>query len=64
MAENNMLRNGFSGREDIYATADVFDILRAYYETKWRFEGGLTKDGEPLVVVAVFRHGCLIVTVF
>ena len=38
MAENNMLRNGFSGREDIYATADVFDILRAYYETKWRFD--------------------------
>jgi 23S rRNA (cytosine1962-C5)-methyltransferase len=38
IAENNMLRNGFSGREDIYATADVFDILRAYYDTKWKFD--------------------------
>lgn len=38
IAEQNMLRNGFSGREDVYAVADVFDILRAYNEARWKFD--------------------------
>jgi 23S rRNA (cytosine1962-C5)-methyltransferase len=29
LAERNMRRNGFGDREDVYAPADVFDILRA-----------------------------------
>jgi 23S rRNA (cytosine1962-C5)-methyltransferase len=38
LAENNMRRNGFSDREDVYSAADVFDVLRAYYEAKWKFD--------------------------
>ncbi|MCB0166590.1 MAG: class I SAM-dependent rRNA methyltransferase [Anaerolineae bacterium] len=38
IAENNMLRNGFSGREDVYSAADVFDVLRAYREAGWKFD--------------------------
>jgi 23S rRNA (cytosine1962-C5)-methyltransferase len=38
LAENNMLRNGFNGREDIYSPADVFEVLRAYYEANWKFD--------------------------
>ena len=38
IAENNMLRNGFTGREDVYAAADVFDILRSYNEARWKFD--------------------------
>jgi 23S rRNA (cytosine1962-C5)-methyltransferase len=38
LAERNMRRNGFGDREDVYAVADVFEILRAYYENKWRFD--------------------------
>lgn len=38
LAERNMARNGFGDREDLYATANVFDILRSYVETKWTFD--------------------------
>ena len=38
IAENNMLRNGFNGREDVYSAADVFDVLRAYREAGWKFD--------------------------
>lgn len=38
IAENNMSRNGFTDREDVYAEADVFEILRAYTEAKWKFD--------------------------
>lgn len=38
LAENNMLRNGFGGREDVYAAADVFDVLRAYRDAGWKFD--------------------------
>jgi 23S rRNA (cytosine1962-C5)-methyltransferase len=38
IAENNMLRNGFDGREDVYAVADVFDILRSYNEARWKYD--------------------------
>ncbi len=39
LAERNMFRNGFGEeREDAYAAADVFDILRSYTENKWRFD--------------------------
>ncbi|MCB0193308.1 MAG: class I SAM-dependent methyltransferase [Anaerolineae bacterium] len=38
IAENNMLRNGFNGREDVYSAADVFDVLRAYREARWKFD--------------------------
>ena len=38
IAEQNMRRNGFGDREDVYATADVFEFLRAYVETKWKFD--------------------------
>jgi 23S rRNA (cytosine1962-C5)-methyltransferase len=38
LAENTMHRYGFVGREDVYAAADVFDILRSYYENQWKFD--------------------------
>ena len=38
IAEQNMRRNGFGDREDVYAVADVFEFLRAYVETKWKFD--------------------------
>lgn len=38
MAERNMRRNGFGDREDVYAAADVFEILRAYQSNKWKFD--------------------------
>jgi 23S rRNA (cytosine1962-C5)-methyltransferase len=38
IAENNMSRNGFTGREDVYAAADVFDVLRSYNEARWKFD--------------------------
>ena len=38
IAENNMLRNGFNGREDVYSAVDVFDVLRAYREARWKFD--------------------------
>ncbi len=38
LAENNMLRNGFSGREDVYSAADVFEVLRAYRDANWKFD--------------------------
>ncbi|RMF00802.1 MAG: class I SAM-dependent rRNA methyltransferase, partial [Chloroflexi bacterium] len=38
IAERNMRRNGFSGREDVFASADVFDILRAYSDARWKFD--------------------------
>ncbi len=38
IAENNMLRNGFTGREDVYAVADVFDVLRSYISAGWKFD--------------------------
>jgi 23S rRNA (cytosine1962-C5)-methyltransferase len=38
MAEQNMRRNGFGDRDDVYAVADVFEIMRAYLENKWRFD--------------------------
>jgi 23S rRNA (cytosine1962-C5)-methyltransferase len=38
IAKNNMLRNGFDGREDVYAVADVFDILRSYNEARWKYD--------------------------
>jgi 23S rRNA (cytosine1962-C5)-methyltransferase len=38
LAERNMRRNGFGDREDVYAPADVFDILRAYQSNNWKFD--------------------------
>ncbi|RME77073.1 MAG: 23S rRNA (cytosine(1962)-C(5))-methyltransferase RlmI [Chloroflexi bacterium] len=38
MAERNMRRNGFGDREDIYAAADAFEILRAYHANQWKFD--------------------------
>lgn len=38
LAERNMRRNGFGDREDAYVSADVFEILRAYQEQRWRFD--------------------------
>ena len=38
LAEHNMMRNGLKGREDAYAVADVFELLRAYTSNKWRFD--------------------------
>lgn len=38
MAERNMRRNGFGDREDVYAAADVFEIMRAYENNKWKFD--------------------------
>jgi 23S rRNA (cytosine1962-C5)-methyltransferase len=38
LAERNMRRNGFGEREDVYAVANAFEILRAYKEAEWKFD--------------------------
>lgn len=38
LAERNMKRNGFGDREDIFATADVFQLMRAYRDQGWTFD--------------------------
>lgn len=38
IAERNMRRNGFGEREDVYAIADVFEIMRAYRDNNWKFD--------------------------
>lgn len=38
IAEQNMRRNGFVDREDVYAAADVFELLRAYNDAQWKFD--------------------------
>lgn len=38
IAERNMRRNDFGDREDIYAVADVFEIMRAYRDNSWKFD--------------------------
>jgi len=38
IAERNMRRNGFGEREDVYAVANAFEILRAYQEAGWKFD--------------------------
>ncbi len=38
LAERNMRRNGFGDREDVYAAADAFEIMRAYQKTNWNFD--------------------------
>ena len=37
-AERNMRRNGFGDREDSYAVADAFEIMRAYRDNNWKFD--------------------------
>jgi 23S rRNA (cytosine1962-C5)-methyltransferase len=38
LAERNMRRNGFGGREDVYAGADAFELLRTYRDYGWHFD--------------------------
>jgi 23S rRNA (cytosine1962-C5)-methyltransferase len=38
LAERNMRRNGFGAREDVYAEADAFDLLRTYRDHGWHFD--------------------------
>ncbi len=38
MAERNIRRNGFGDREDVYAVADAFEIMRAYRDNNWKFD--------------------------
>jgi 23S rRNA (cytosine1962-C5)-methyltransferase len=38
LAERNMRRNGFGGREDVYAAADAFELLRTYRDYSWHFD--------------------------
>ncbi len=38
MAQQNMWLNGFDDREDIYAAADAFELMRAYRDQKWTFD--------------------------
>jgi 23S rRNA (cytosine1962-C5)-methyltransferase len=38
LAQQNMSRNGFGDREDIYAEADVFELLRSYRDYGWKFD--------------------------
>jgi 23S rRNA (cytosine1962-C5)-methyltransferase len=33
-----MRRNGFGDREDVYAVANAFEILRAYQDAQWKFD--------------------------
>ncbi|MEJ2556309.1 MAG: class I SAM-dependent methyltransferase [Anaerolineae bacterium] len=38
LAERNMRRNGFGAREDVYAAADTFELLRTYRDYGWHFD--------------------------
>lgn len=38
LAEQNMWLNGFGDRSDVYATADAFELLRAYRDQNWSFD--------------------------
>ena len=38
LAEQNMWLNGFDARDDIYAAADAFELLRAYRDQRWTFD--------------------------
>ncbi|RME49750.1 MAG: 23S rRNA (cytosine(1962)-C(5))-methyltransferase RlmI [Caldilineae bacterium] len=38
LAEQNMWLNGFTDREDIFATADAFELMRAYRDQNWTFD--------------------------
>jgi 23S rRNA (cytosine1962-C5)-methyltransferase len=38
LAGRNMRRNGFGGREDVYAAADAFELLRTYRDYGWHFD--------------------------
>lgn len=38
IAEQNMHLNGFGNREDIYISADIFEIMRAYRDQNWSFD--------------------------
>jgi 23S rRNA (cytosine1962-C5)-methyltransferase len=38
LADHNMRRNGFGGREDVYAATDVFELLRTYRDYGWHFD--------------------------
>ena len=38
LAERNLRRNGFGGREDVYAAADAFELLRTYRDYGWHFD--------------------------
>jgi 23S rRNA (cytosine1962-C5)-methyltransferase len=38
LAERNMRRNGFGAREDVYAVADAFELLRTYRDHGWHFD--------------------------
>jgi 23S rRNA (cytosine1962-C5)-methyltransferase len=38
LAERNVRRNGFGGREDVYAGADAFELLRTYRDYDWHFD--------------------------
>jgi len=38
LAQKNMALNGFDNRDDIYSTADVFDVMRAYRDRRWSFD--------------------------
>jgi len=38
LAEQNMSLNDFGEREDIYAAADAFEIMRAYRDQRWTFD--------------------------
>lgn len=38
LAEQNMWLNGFENREDIYAAADAFELMRAYRDQNWSFD--------------------------
>jgi 23S rRNA (cytosine1962-C5)-methyltransferase len=38
LAGRNMRRNGFGGREDVYAAADAFELLRTYRDHGWHFD--------------------------
>ncbi len=39
VAEQHMQLNGLSGRDDAYMVADVFEILRTYYQQGQQFDG-------------------------
>jgi 23S rRNA (cytosine1962-C5)-methyltransferase len=43
LAERNMRRNGFGEREDVYAAADAFELLRTYRDYGWHF-GAIVLD--------------------
>lgn len=49
---------------DVCSALSTAKVAIAQVDGAWRFEGGVDLDGDDLIVVAVFRHDLLVVSIF